>query len=31
MKNQECTVREEVINGNTNNPVFYPFGVKVKL
>ena len=29
MKNQECKVREEVINVNTNNPVFYPFGVKV--
>ena len=29
MKNQECRVREEVINVNTNNPVFYPFSVKV--
>ena len=29
MKNQECKVREEVINDNTNNPVFYPFSVKV--
>ena len=29
MKNQECKVREEVINVNTNNPVFYPFSVKV--
>ena len=29
MKNQECKVREAVINVNTNNPVFYPFGVKV--
>ena len=29
MKNQECKVREEVINVNTNNPVFYPFNVKV--
>ena len=28
MKNQECKVREEVINVNTNNPVFYPFSVK---
>ena len=25
MENQECKVREEVINVNTNNPVFYPF------
>ena len=29
MKNQECKVREEVINVNTKNPVFYPFSVKV--
>ena len=29
MKNQECKVRKEVINFNTNNPVFYPFSVKV--
>ena len=29
MKNQECKLREEVINVNTNNPVFYPFNVIV--
>ena len=29
MKNEECKVREEVIDVNTNFPVFYPFGVKV--
>ena len=29
IKNQEGKVREEVINVNTNNPVFYPFSVKV--
>ena len=29
MKNQECDVREKVINVNTNNPVFYSFSVKV--
>ena len=23
MKNQECNVRPEIINVNTNNPVFY--------
>ena len=28
MKNQEFKVREEVINVNANNPVFYPFSVK---
>ena len=29
MKNQECKLREEVVNVNTNNPVFYPFSVNV--
>ena len=29
MKNQERKVREEVINVNSNNPVFYTFSVKV--
>ena len=29
MKNQECKIRPEVINVHTNNPVFYPFSVKV--
>ena len=29
MKNQECKVRKEAIYINTNNPVFYPFSVKV--
>ena len=29
MKNQECKERQEVINVNTNNPVLYPFSVKV--
>ena len=29
MKNQECKLRKEVIYVNTNNPVFYPFNVKV--
>ena len=29
VKNQECKLREEVINVNTNNPVFYHFSVKV--
>ena len=28
MKNQECKVRPEVININSNEPVFYPFSVK---
>ena len=25
MKNQECKVRPEIININSNNPIFYPF------
>ena len=29
MKNQECKVRPEIINVNSNNPIFYPFSVKI--
>ena len=29
MKNQECKVRSEIININSNNPIFYPFSVKI--
>ena len=29
MNNQECKVREEIINANNNEPVFYPFSVIV--
>ena len=29
MKNQECKVRPEIININSNNPMFYPFSVKI--
>ena len=28
MKNQECKVRPEIINNNSNNPIFYPFSIK---
>ena len=28
MKNQECQVRPEIINVNSNEPVFYPFSIK---
>ena len=28
MKNQECKVRPEIININSNNPIFYPFSIK---
>ena len=29
MKNQECKVRPEIVNVNSNNPIFYPFSIKV--
>ena len=29
MKNQECKVRPEIVSINSNNPIFYPFSVKV--
>ena len=28
MKNQECKTRPQVINVNSNNPLFYPFSIK---
>ena len=28
MKNQECKLRSEIINVNSNEPVFYPFSIK---
>ena len=28
MKNQECKVRPEIVNVNSNEPVFYPFSIK---
>ena len=28
MKNQECEVRPEIININSNNSIFYPFSIK---
>ena len=29
MKNQECKVRPEIVNINSNNPIFYTFSVKI--
>ena len=29
MKNQECKERPEIININNNNPIIYPFSIKV--
>ena len=28
MKNQECKVRPEIVNINSNNPIYYPFSIK---
>ena len=28
MKNQECKLRQEIVNANSNEPIFYPFSVK---
>ena len=29
IKNQECKVRPEIINVNSNNPIFYPFSIEI--
>ena len=29
MNNQECKVRPEIIDVSSNNPIFYPFSVKI--
>ena len=29
MKNRECKVRSEIIIINSNNPMFYPFSIKI--
>ena len=31
MKDQECQVRPEIININSNNPIFYPFSIKINV
>ena len=28
MKNQECKKRPEIVDVNSNNPMFYPFSIK---
>ena len=28
MNNQACKARPEIINVNSNNPIFYPFNIK---
>ena len=29
MINQECKIRSEIINVNTNEPIFYPYSIKI--
>ena len=29
LKSQKCKVRPEIVNISSNNPVFYPFSVKI--
>ena len=29
LKNQECKVRSEIVNINSNNPILYPFSIKI--
>ena len=29
LKNQECKIRPQVININSNYPIFYPFSIKI--
>ena len=29
MNNQECKIRPEIINLNTNKPMFYPYSIKM--
>ena len=30
IKNQQCKVRSNIVDVSSNNPIFYPFSVKVK-
>ena len=29
LKNQKCKVRPEIVDINSNNPIFYPFSIKI--
>ena len=29
MINQECKARPQIVNVNSNNPIFYPFSIKI--
>ena len=30
MNNQDCKLRSEIINVNSNRPLFYPYSIKMK-
>ena len=30
MNNQECKVRPKIVDSDSNNPMFYPFSIKVR-
>ena len=30
LKNQECKVSPKIADINSNNPIFYPFSIKIK-
>ena len=29
LKNQDCKVRSKIVDINSNNPIFYPFSIKI--
>ena len=29
MNNQECKIRSEIIDINSNEPIFYPYGIEI--
>ena len=29
IKNEECKIRPEIVNINSNDPIFYPFSIKI--
>ena len=31
MKNQECKVRPKIVDINSNNPIIYPFSIKINV
>ena len=31
LNNQECKIRPKIVNVSSNNPIFYPFSVKINV